>query len=298
MLAADGRRFSYLNSSGGTVQVWLGDAVTGASRALSNEPEGIRDQTITGDGSTVIAATNAGRLLYINTSTGEAKQVLGSPGPRATLLTTPVPGSYNEIRGTFPAGFVPEIRIGTAAIPVLGRSPRGIAIQIPWEVQPDQKANIVFSSPEPAWEQMLSTGVSDASGVALPVGVGGPGGPAYYAVHENWSALVTIENPARPGEVIHMYGTGYGPVDGNVATGQPTPGDRLYRMTSPCVWQAIGVLNDPRPFEVLFAGLAPGLIGIYQLDFRIPSDWPFKAFNAYCQLPSGFLPTAAIDVQP
>ena len=30
MLAADGRRFSYLNSSGGLMQVWLGDAVTGA----------------------------------------------------------------------------------------------------------------------------------------------------------------------------------------------------------------------------------------------------------------------------
>jgi uncharacterized protein (TIGR03437 family) len=273
MLAADGQRFSYLNSSGlnssglnstgGPTQIWLGDAVTGSSRPLSNEPEGIRDHAITGDGATVIAATNTGRLLYIDTSTGAAKQVLGSPGPLSRLLTAAVPGSYNEIVGSFPAGFVPEIRIGATVVPVLGPSPRGIAIQIPWYVQPDPTTSIILSAPETAWEQVLSTGVYAATGAVLPVGARGPGGPAYYAVHENWSGLVTTENPARPGEVIHLYGTGYGPVDGTIATGQPTPTDRLYRMISPCTWQAIGVLNDPRPFEVLFAGLAPGLVGTY-----------------------------------
>ena len=41
------------------------------------------------------------------------------------------------------------------------------------------------------------------------------------------------------------------------------------------------VLNDPRPIDVVFAGLAPGLIGIYQFDFRIPLDWPYPVFNAY-----------------
>ncbi len=292
MLAADGRRFSYLNSSGGTVQVWLGDAVTGSSRALSNEPEGIRDQTITGDGSTVIAATNTGRLLFISTSTGTIQQVLESSGPLARLLTRAVAGSYNEIVGAFPAGFIPEIRIGTVAMPILGPSPRGIAFQVPWEVQPDRTASIVFLPPEPTWEQLLSTGVFEASGVALALG------PASYAVHENWSGLVTAQNPARPEEVIHMYGTGYGPIDGNIATGQPAPADRLYRITTPCVWQAVGVPNDPRPFEVLFAGLAPGLIGTYQVDFRIPPGWPFRVFNAYCQSPSTLLLTAAIDVQP
>jgi len=52
-------------------------------------------------------------------------------------------------------------------------------------------------------------------------------------------------------------------------------------MTSACVWKALGVLNDPRPIDVVFAGLAPGLIGIYQFDFRIPLDWPYPVFNAY-----------------
>ena len=298
MLASDGRRFSYLNFTGGPIQVWLGDAVTGSSRRLSSEPEGILDHTITGDGGTVIAATLTGRLLYINTSTGAVKQILGSPGPPTGLLAAAVPGSYNEIRGNFPAGFVPEIRVGTTAVPIVGPSPRGIAIQIPWDVQPDPRTNIVLSSPEPAWERVLSTGVFEAAGVALPVGAKGPGGPAYYAIQEDWSGFVMSDNPALPGEVIHMYGTGYGPVDGSPATGQPTPTDRLYRMTSPCVWQAIGVLNDPRPFEMVFAGLAPGLVGLYQFDFRIPPDWPYPLFNAYCRLPSNILPTAPIEVRP
>ncbi len=177
-------------------------------------------------------------------------------------------------------------------MPILGPSPRGIAFQVPWEVLPDRSARNRFLPPKPAWEQLLDAGVFEAGGSALALG------PASYAVHENWSTLVTSENPARPGEVIHMYAIGYGPVDGRVETGKPTPGDRLYRITTPCDWQAVGVPNDPRPFEVLFAGLAPGLIGTYQLDFRIPAIWPFQLFNAYCQSPSALLLTAAVDVRP
>jgi uncharacterized protein (TIGR03437 family) len=29
------------------------------------------------------------------------------------------------------------------------------------------------------------------------------------------------------------------------------------------------------PCEVAFAGLAPGLVGIYQVDFRVPANAPF-----------------------
>ena len=75
-------------------------------------------------------------------------------------------------------------------------------------------------------------------------------------MHEDFSAVVTDASPVRPGEVLHLYATGLGPVD---ASG---------RATLPWEWMWIS-LGD-RPAEVLYVGLAPGLPGFYQVDVRTP----------------------------
>ena len=69
-------------------------------------------------------------------------------------------------------------------------------------------------------------------------------------------------------------------------------------MTTNCEWRAIPQLSNPQPFEVEFAGLAPGLIGIYQFNFKIPNNWDYSLFNPYCQFPdNSFLTTGAIPVK-
>ena len=81
VLAQDGRTFSYLKTSDFSSQVWMGDALTGSARALSNEVEGIFEQTIGGNGARVIAATATGRLLSIDTASGSVTQLLDPPPP-------------------------------------------------------------------------------------------------------------------------------------------------------------------------------------------------------------------------
>lgn len=111
-----------------------------------------------------------------------------------------------------------------------------------------------------------------------------------YGIHQDWSGPITQDNPAQPGEIIHFYGSGWGPVDGTVATGQPTPSDRLYRITTPCQWVATGAtanLDSATEIDVPFAGLAPGLVGVYQLDFQIPASWNDSIFDAFCIYHSG-----------
>jgi uncharacterized protein (TIGR03437 family) len=311
--ARDGRRFSYLRTEGDAplrwfadTQVWIGDAIDGTVRKLSNEHEGINSQSITADGTTVIATTRTGRLLSIDTVTGIAKEILASPGPERFFVPA-VRGSYNEVVGDFRNA--PEIAFDNTSGFILGRSPRGFAFQVPWDAQ---AFRVIFRGDEPAWERLLAGWVGEGfAPTVLPIGSSGPKPPSgamyefgaftSYAIHEDWSGAIDEANPARPGEVIHMYASGFGPVDGQIPTGVPTPTDRLYRITLPCDWRATGASRDPlgsgSSFEVPFVGLAPGLVGLYQLDFRIPPEWKESTFDAFCVTPYG-VPSFAVQTAP
>lgn len=302
ILADDGQRFSYLNPSPGAVlsynsvnQVWLGDALSGTMTQLTHEPDGIAEQVITGDGLTVFATTNTGRILSIDVPSGNVTQLLdAAPSPLLELEWPAVPGSYNLLSGTSDTST--PVWIDGISVPVLGGmlQPSEIAIQVPWEVQPDPSAAVVVWGKEPAWEQVIAAGVAAMDGITL-------GG-----IHQDWSALIDPSDPARPGEIIHMYGIGWGPVDGTVASGQPTPTDRLYRITAPCQWRAINQQFIPStgpapvqyPFDAAFSGLAPGFAGVYQFDFVIPPDWSYPLFSPMCIIGSDITQMQAVPVTP
>jgi uncharacterized protein (TIGR03437 family) len=92
------------------------------------------------------------------------------------------------------------------------------------------------------------------------------------AVHQN-GALVTPSNPAVRGEVVTLYGTGFGPVTPLVATGVPASLTARSVVTTP--FQFILAAGAPDYFiEVPFLGLAPGTLGIYQMNLEIPSSLP------------------------
>lgn len=85
-------------------------------------------------------------------------------------------------------------------------------------------------------------------------------------LNDDWSAN-SPENPAQRGKNIHIYGTGAGRVVPRVAAGVSAPAEPLSRtLTRPQVY--VG----GQPAEVLFSGLAPGLVAIWQIDAIIPSN--------------------------
>ena len=93
------------------------------------------------------------------------------------------------------------------------------------------------------------------------------------AVHGDWSGLITESIPARRGEIVHLYATGLGPVQASVHTGEPSPAEPLPRLTQrlACSYYNTESTLAQLP-EPLYAGLAPGLIGVYQVSLRIPPD--------------------------
>ena len=90
------------------------------------------------------------------------------------------------------------------------------------------------------------------------------GGDVFGAIlHSNFS-LANTADPAKPSETVLIYCTGLGlvsplPADGVAATGQKT-------MNAPTA--TIGGANAP----VSFSGLAPGFVGLYQVNAQVPAS--------------------------
>jgi hypothetical protein len=89
------------------------------------------------------------------------------------------------------------------------------------------------------------------------------GAPAI--VHSNDYSLVTVEKPAKPGEILALFASGLGPTRPGVEPGAPFPSGALQLCNSP-----VEVLVNGKPGEVLYAGGYPGAVDRYQVNFRIP----------------------------
>jgi uncharacterized protein (TIGR03437 family) len=81
--------------------------------------------------------------------------------------------------------------------------------------------------------------------------------------------LIGTSNPAARNSIIQVYANGLGAVDVPQRTGEPAPTDRLSRTRIQPV-----VTVGGRPANVEFSGLAPGYVGLYQLNIRVPADAP------------------------
>lgn len=82
--------------------------------------------------------------------------------------------------------------------------------------------------------------------------------------HASDFSLVTPQNPATPGETIIVYATGLGPVTPAATTGVPPSGPAT--VTGYC--SVPPSLNIGR---VLYAGITPGIPGVYQLNVQLPA---------------------------
>ena len=80
-------------------------------------------------------------------------------------------------------------------------------------------------------------------------------------------SIVLPSNPAVRGEVVSMYLTGMGPVDSPPKTGEAASLTALARTVF-----TPRVLVGGLVAEVAFSGLAPGSIGLYQINFTVPAE--------------------------
>ena len=97
--------------------------------------------------------------------------------------------------------------------------------------------------------------------------------------------------PAKPGETIVLWGTGFGPTNPIAPPGAPVPGGKTYSTTT-----LPKVTIDKVPATVYGAALAAGFAGLYQVAIQVPDsipdgDWPILATIGGVESPSSVVLT-------
>jgi uncharacterized protein (TIGR03437 family) len=110
---------------------------------------------------------------------------------------------------------------------------------------------------------------------------------AYAAKAGTFAGVTTV--PAKPGETIILWGTGFGPTTPAAPVGSVVPASPAYNTsTLPTV-----TLNNS-PVTVVGAALAPGAAALYQVDIQVPSsmangDWPLQVSIGGVTSPLGLI---------
>jgi uncharacterized protein (TIGR03437 family) len=108
---------------------------------------------------------------------------------------------------------------------------------------------------------------------------------------KNGTFAGTTTVPAKPGDVIILWGTGFGPTSPSAPGGAETPSTTTYNTATP-VTVKIGTASA----TVYGAALAPGYAGLYQVAIQIPAslangDYPVIATIDGVQSPASTLIT-------
>lgn len=116
------------------------------------------------------------------------------------------------------------------------------------------------------------------------------------ALHATTGALITPANPAQPNEYISLFLTGLGTVTPPVSDGAVGPSNPLSIADVYTASNLFVYFNDFNTGSVgnlgtiQFAGLAPGLVGLYQINVQVPAGVLGSGDNVYLEF---FIPGVA-----
>jgi uncharacterized protein (TIGR03437 family) len=193
------------------------------------------------------------------------------------------PNSWITIRGT---NFSLKTDTWSSAIVngVLPQSLDGVSVNVG-----GSPAYVAYVSPQQinALAPNISAGntsvtVTNSAGTSTAVSVTAQAAqPAFflwgaYAVATRSDYSLAVKNgtfpgvttvPAKPGDTIILWGTGFGETSPAAAVGTVVPAGVTYNTASP-----VNVTVGGKPATVLGAALAPGYAGLYQVAIQIPSN--------------------------
>ena len=181
----------------------------------------------------------------------------GFPGS-ASSLPLPIALKHTSVSFDFPEEGI------SVPSPLIFASGNQLNVQVPWElagfnfafakVRIEDSASFVFEAP-----------LADHAPGIFEFDLGGS---RYGVVTHADGNVVTVQNPARSGETVLIYGTGFGPVDSPQVNGLAAPNQLTRTRRLPEV-RAAGQQGT-----VSFSGLTPGFVGLYQINAKLPGSLP------------------------
>lgn len=165
-----------------------------------------------------------------------------------------------------------SVTVDGRAAPLLFVAPSQINLQAPFEID-SSMPEIVVTTPYGASDPIRVRRAYDAPGIFV-LGAAGCGHGAILNVAEDGSVTInTPDRSAAPGDFISVFATGFGPVSFPPPSGSPSASTTLSVLQSVPVGQ-LGSESSPILVPVVFAGLAPGMVGVDQINLRLPDDAP------------------------
>jgi uncharacterized protein (TIGR03437 family) len=158
------------------------------------------------------------------------------------------------------------LSVNGTPVPLLFVSPTQINAQLPNNV--NGPSSISVHTPGGVSSNFNFSVQSTAPAVFMS-GVAGPTTGLATVFRAANNQLVTPTNPIRPGDTLVIYLTGMGLTTPSVAAGQPAPASPL-ALASAVPVVTLGGTN----LTIAYAGLAPGEVGVYQINAVVPPAVP------------------------
>ncbi len=154
-----------------------------------------------------------------------------------------------------------SVSVNGIAAPLFYASGGQINVQLPSEIEAGQQYQVLVNV-----NGLYSNPLTITTAAVGPGLAGFPDGTVI--AQDLGYKLITAAHPAHAGDVIILYATGMGPTNPAVATGAvaPSPPMPLAQVTV-ASQVTVGGANA----KVVFAGLSPGSVGLYQIDVVIPA---------------------------
>ncbi|MCZ6489067.1 MAG: SMP-30/gluconolactonase/LRE family protein, partial [Acidobacteria bacterium] len=165
--------------------------------------------------------------------------------------------------------------VGGIEQPLFFSSEGQINAQLPFDLQPNSRPQVVVRTQRGSGAEVIGvpepiTIAAARPGIfALNAAGTGQGAILIAATGEVAAASGSIPGraarPANSGDFLSIFCTGLGAVTNPPASGAPAAGDPLsITMATP------SVTIDGVPARVTFSGLAPGFVGLYQVNVEVP----------------------------
>jgi uncharacterized protein (TIGR03437 family) len=220
-------------------------------------------------------------------SNGELLTLFGSNLAQSTVAasTLPFPTSLGGV----------QVLINGYNAPIYYVSPTQISVIVPFantfsvaqiQVMNGAGSSNIVTSPVYQTTPGIYTIDSTFGGV-------GPGGLGFAAAEHGDYSVVSKTSPAQPGETIALYVTGLGnvyPPNPDGAAGPANPA------SIPTNTFALDINGTTVPTPLPFIGLAPGLAGLYQINFQIPSGLASGTYLLGIEGPDSYTDEAEIQV--